>query len=191
MGHSNMAGGDSLCSIAAERYPLGRFQEHAQTLSGVVTSVRSIVFRCSTAALLVGMVVVSREGAAQGITVSARISGGPLFRTGPDSGKVALSLEIIGLPPIPQAPLPRDMVKLVDEAGRTYTPWGIAIQPIESTGVSLAGAYLRAHTTRSSTPRYLFAVPPGTTRFELQLPSIRPVRFTASVKSEPRGNRHD
>ena len=154
-------------------------------------SVRSIVLRCSTAALLLGIVVVSREGAAQGITVSARISGGPLFRSGPDSGKALLSLEILGLAPIPQAPLRLDMVKIADEAGRTYTPWGIAIQPVESTGVSLAAEFLRAHSTRSTTPRYLFAVPPGTTRFELQLLSIRPVRFTASVQSEPRGSHHD
>jgi len=145
-------------------------------------SVRSVVLRCSTAAFLLGMVVVSREGAAQGITVSARVSAGPVSWTGSDSSKAVLSLEISGLPPIPQAPLRHHKVKLVDEAGRTYTPVGIAIPAGEIGGPSLAADFLRAHSTRNTTPKYLFFVPPGVTRFELQLPSIRPVRFTASVQ---------
>lgn len=146
--------------------------------------VHALILRLSTVSLLLSLIVAARPGAAQQVVVaSARLSSRTLPVAGWDSSKVVLVVEIVGIPLASPSTRPRDQVRVVDDAGRIYTTVGLALGSLESS--TFVPEYLRAPNVRSTPPKYLFLVPPGTTRFELRVPSLDPVRFTASVTDAP------
>lgn len=147
-------------------------------------SAHALIVRFSAASLLLSLIVAARPGAAQqAVVASARLSSKTLSGVGWDSSKVVLVVEVVGLPPAAQSARPGIQVRVVDDAGRIYTPVGIAIDSLD--GNTIVPEYLRAPGARSTPPKYLFLVPPGTRRFELRVPSLDPVRFTASLTKGP------
>ena len=131
-------------------------------------------------ALLSSTSVAQRGQSAQLNVVSARLSSTGFLRSGPDSGKVILAVEIANLPAAIQSVQLRERVKVTDDAGRTYTPVGVGGGSVGSIN-SMVPEYLQASNVRRTRPQYMFFVPAGTTRFVLHVPSQSPVPFIASV----------
>ena len=141
---------------------------------------RVAAFRSWAGMLLVSSALLPRPIAAQQVTVaSAQVTTTVLHRTGPDSGKVLLMVEIADLPAAVRSASSRGQVKVADEEGRMYTPYGMAVTSLAE-GSSVIPDYLQAPGVRRARPRYLYLVAPGMTRFVLHVPARQPVLFKAS-----------
>ncbi|CAG0977250.1 hypothetical protein GPROT1_02017 [Gammaproteobacteria bacterium] len=113
------------------------------------------------------------------VVVSARMSSHPIARPGPDSGKVILALTISGLPEVGRRGLQLDQLLVVGAEGRAYSAFGIGYSAREKTPASILAQYTR--TVPQGEPQYFFVVSPGSGAFELRVPTLRPVRFNASL----------
>ena len=142
---------------------------------------RLTAVRLCTVTMLLSPVVLGRVVAAQQVRVaSARVASTVSQWSGPQSGKVILSVEIADLPSAVRSVRSRDQIRVADDDGRMYTPMGVAYRSLGNSN-SLVPEYLQTSSARRTRPQYLFLVPPGQTRFVLHVPSRQPVPFSASV----------
>jgi len=117
--------------------------------------------------------------AQQTLVATARMSPRAL-KTGPDSGKYLLSLQISGIPEVALRSLKHDQLLLVDSAGRAYTPSGVGYRTVRTEQTSPVAAYLGT-SKNTAKPEYWFLVAPGSRTFELRVAGLKPVRVSAPL----------
>lgn len=139
-----------------------------------------LLFECAFM-LSIATPVIGVLPAQEGFRAAARIALRPLTRSGPDSGKVMLSVKVSGIPEVAlRAFLSRDKVVVVDELGRSYTAFGYAIAGPPKPAASLVAAYLQPPAENLADRQYIFIVAPSRT-YELRFSTLKPVRITPVV----------
>jgi len=116
-----------------------------------------------------------------GVRVSARVQlpSAPLGY--PDSGQMTLLLRIAGLSEGQRRDLKAGQIAIVSTSGMSFTPRAILLSSGAETRGSLLARYTDMARGKVEEPQYLFLVPRGATTFELRLPTLDPIPFTASI----------
>ena len=131
-------------------------------------------------ALSVIALVPSGDGRAQDALVAkACVSARPLAGSGADSGKFVVSLRISGISEFALRNLRQ--IGLVDPTGRTYAPFGVAVEANELENRGPLVSYTALPTQRRPERQYLFLVAPGLMAFELRIPGMKPVSLAPSL----------
>ena len=113
------------------------------------------------------------------LVAKACVSARPLPSSGVDSGKFVVSVRISGISEFALRNLRQ--IALVDPTGRTYGPYGIALESNELENRSLLAAYTTPLMQRRPERQYLFLVSPGLMAFELRIPGMKPVSLAPSL----------
>ena len=145
-----------------------------------MSSVSSRMLRWVPLAVSVMSLAPSRGSGAQAALVAkACVSSRPLATSGADSGKFVVLVRLSGVSAFAQRSLPQ--IVLADPTGRTYAPFGVAVEGNELENRSLLAAYKTPTAQRLSERQYFFLVAPGLMAFELRIPGLKPVSVAPSL----------
>lgn len=133
---------------------------------------------------ITAVLIPAASSAQHAMTVSARVVRSVAAQAFGDSRQSVLALEVSGLPAITKGVVKLNEIVLVDRFGRSHFPEMVAYPPTRMVVTSVrmeSPNPLTPVAMDRGKPSYIFLVPRGETRFELRLPSMRPISVNAAM----------